>query len=285
MTAVGLVGAGRWGRNIQRDLVALGAEVLVADPDPAVGTAWSTVTDLPPVDGVVVATPASTHAEVVASALDRDVPVFCEKPFTTDVASARELAARGGDRLHLMHVWRYHPGVEALGALARSGELGPVLGLRSTRVNGRSPRRDVDSTWTLVPHDLTIAIEVLGAIPPPRAALVEEVGGRAESLWGLCGGDPWLVVEASTRFADKRREVRLHAEGAVAVLADDAATAITIERDGEVEERPFRPEPPLRRELAAFLDHLRGGPPPKSDAAEGVAVVEAVVALRVLAGR
>jgi predicted dehydrogenase len=285
VTTVGLVGAGRWGRNIRRDLEDLGAEVLVADPDPAVGATAPELSALPPVDGVVVATPASTHAAVVAEALERQVPVFCEKPFTTDVASARELAARGGDRLHLMHVWRYHPGVEALGDLARSGDLGRPLGLRSTRVNGPSPRRDVDSTWTLVPHDLTIAIEVLGAIPPPRAALVEEVGGRAESLWGLCGDDPWLVVEASTRFADKRREVRLHAEDGVAVLPHDGATALRIERGEGVAEQAFRPEPPLRRELAAFLDHLRGGPPPKSDAAEGVAVVEALVALRELAGR
>jgi predicted dehydrogenase len=265
VTTVGLVGAGRWGRNIRRDLEDLGAEVLVADPDPAVGATAPELSALPPVDGVVVATPASTHAAVVAEALERQVPVFCEKPFTTDVASARELAARGGDRLHLMHVWRYHPGVEALGDLARSGDLGRPLGLRSTRVNGPSPR--------------------LGAIPPPRAALVEEVGGRAESLWGLCGDDPWLVVEASTRFADKRREVRLHAEDGVAVLPHDSATALRIERGEGVAEQPFRPEPPLRRELAAFLDHLRGGPPPKSDAAEGVAVVEALVALRELAGR
>jgi predicted dehydrogenase len=35
MTRVALVGCGRWGRNILRDLLALGVEVSVADPDPA----------------------------------------------------------------------------------------------------------------------------------------------------------------------------------------------------------------------------------------------------------
>ena len=97
--------------------------------------------------------------------------------------------------------------------------------------------------------------------------------------------DPWLVIEASTRFADKRREVRVHGELGVAVLPRDDVAALRLERGDEVTAVPFRPEPPLRRELAAFLEHLRGGPPPKSGAAEGVAVVEALVALRELAGR
>ena len=71
------------------------------------------------------------------------------------------------------------------------------------------------------------------------------------------------------------------------MLRGDDATAIQIERPeraGAVEQVAFSPEPPLRRELAAFLDHLAGGPPPKSDAAEGLAVVEAVQALRDRAG-
>jgi predicted dehydrogenase len=92
------------------------------------------------------------------------------------------------------------------------------------------------------------------------------------------------VVEASTRHADKRREVRVHGTDAVAVLPADDAPALRIERGGEVVAHPVVVEPPLRRELAAFLDHLDGGPPPKSDAAEGLAVVEGVQALRDLAG-
>ena len=68
------------------------------------------------------------------------------------------------------------------------------------------------------------------------------------------------------------------------MLPADGATAVRIERPSGVEELPFSPAEPLRRELAAFLDHLAGGPPPKSDAAEGLVVVEAVQALRDRAG-
>jgi hypothetical protein len=41
---------------------------------------------------------------------------------------------------------------------------------------------------------------------------------------------------------------------------------------------------PLLRELQAFVDHLRGGPPPRSSAAEGLMIVERIAAIRRLAG-
>lgn len=179
---VGLIGCGLWGRNILRDLRAEGADPLVADPTPAardlafhLGASCTVpfLDDLPEVDGLIVATPASTHAAVVEQALERGVPVFVEKPLTTDAASADRLAARGADRLFAMHVFRYHHGVEALAGIAQTGELGPVVTLRSTRTHWGTPRTDVDSIWTLVPHDLTIALAILGQLPPRAARLLK----------------------------------------------------------------------------------------------------------------
>lgn len=295
---IALLGSGIWGTLILRDLLDLGAEVAVVEPDAgrrdeaaARGAATTAHVDgVGVVHGVVVATPATSHEADVAAALELGVPIFCEKPFTTSAAGARRLAAAGGDRIHVMHVWRYHPGVELLGELARSGAIGRPLGVRTTRTNWTSPRTDTDPIWTLVPHDLTLAIEVLGLIPAPRAAVAEVHDGRPVSMWAHCGGDdePFLVIEASTRFTDKRREVRVHGDGGVAVLSGLGVDAVEIATGSDaepiVERRPFSAEEPLRRELAAFLDHLAGGPAPKSPCAEGVAVVEAVEELRRLAG-
>ena len=159
-----------------RDLVALGADVVVADVDPgarvAASSAGATAVDeaeaLPRVDAAIVATPAMTHAAVADALLPREIPILIEKPFTTSVADAERLVTVAGDRLFVGHTWRYHPGVELLGQIAQSGELGPIAGLRSIRTNWTSSRGDVDSVWNLVPHDLTLAIEILGAIPEPR---------------------------------------------------------------------------------------------------------------------
>jgi hypothetical protein len=50
-----------------------------------------------------------------------------------------------------------------------------------------------------------------------------------------------------------------------------------------VERRPISIELPLQRELRAVLDHLRGGPPPRSSAAEGARIVARIAQLHALA--
>jgi predicted dehydrogenase len=297
---IGLVGCGLWGTLVLRDLASLGVSVVVADTDEAARASAAALGamaivgqagELPDVDALVVATPAMTHAAVVDALLPRGVPMLVEKPFTTHVADAEQLAARGGDRLFVGHVWRYHPGIEQLGEIARSGEIGPIAGLRSTRTNWTSPRTDVDSVWNLAPHDLTLAIEILGGIPAPRAALAEVQDGRAVGLIALLGDAPWLAFDVSNRYHDKRREVRLHGRDGVAVMRDPDAGRIEIARGDAgsrrapaIDVREVPRESALRRQLSAFLGVLDGGPPPKSTAAEGVDVVRALVRLRELAG-
>ncbi len=291
---IGLVGCGRWGSLILRDLRALGCEVVVVARNDASRAAASEggataivagTADLPEVDGIVVATPVATHSAVVEEALVRGLPVFVEKPLTNDPEAADRLAAAGDGRLFVMDKWRYHPGVEELGAIARSGELGRVVGLRTTRI-GREQPRDVDGVWVLAPHDLSIAIEVLGELPTPRSAAADSVGGRAFGLFGLLGESPWHVLEVSARADERRREVVLACEEGLAVLPESYADAVRIVRaDGsDFELRPVSPELPLLRELRAFLNHLDDGPPPRSSAAEGAAIVRTISELRLLAG-
>jgi len=46
-----------------------------------------------PLDAVVIATPSRFHGAMVKQALDKNLHVFCEKPFCLDIAEGRELAA------------------------------------------------------------------------------------------------------------------------------------------------------------------------------------------------
>ena len=45
-----------------------------------------------PLDAVFIATPSRFHGAMVKQALDKNLHVFCEKPFCLDIAEGRELA-------------------------------------------------------------------------------------------------------------------------------------------------------------------------------------------------
>ena len=293
---VGLVGCGNWGRHILRDLIALGCDVpVVARSRESIaraeeGGAAAIVADiasLSALDGAVVATPATTHAAVVEELLGREVPVFCEKPLTDDPIAAERLAALAPHRLFVMDKWRYHPAVLELAAIARERRLGIVSGIRTLRVGG-NPHEDADPVWVLAPHDLAIELEIFGALGQPEAAVAEWRDGAAMLLSGILRGDGWWhTVEVSSRSAIRKRSVELVCDEGVAVLADGWDEHVTIYRhgaDGIREERIETPgELPLLAELRAFVEHLGGGPAPRSSAAEGAAVVSTIAKLRALA--
>lgn len=298
---IGLVGCGRWGRHILRDLLQLGCAPIVADSS-ADGRAFArgngaaavvdSVAELPSVDGIVIASPTSTHAAVIQALADRAVPIFCEKPLTADLRTAEALVPVLRAPLFLMDKWRYHPGIECLRDLARGETLGRVLGLRTTRFGWENEHADVDAAWILAPHDLSIALEVLGALPSPRAAVAERDGEQVTGLTGILGADPWMLLDVSTRNGQRLRRVELHCREGTAVLADAYAKHVTIIRHAasrpgttnEPERMAIADEMPLLRELRSFVDFLGGGVPPRSSLADGLRIVRILTQLRTLAG-
>jgi predicted dehydrogenase len=299
---LGLVGCGKWGRLILRDLKTLGCRVSVAVRSAAsVANAYAggadavaaSIEELPDdIEGAVVATQTSLHAEAIERLLPRGIPVFVEKVLAPDLMAAQRLLAMAPERIFLMDKWRYHPGVEALAAIASSGELGEVRSLITTRYGWGMTHTDVDPVWILTPHDLAIALEILGHIPDPVAACGYSEQGQAVELTGLLGTGPVVTLSVSARHTDHRRMVMLRCSQGSATLEDSYASDIVIRRGADGAARPDDPAEnrttpdgmPLLRELQAFLEHLGGGPPPRSSAGEGVRQVEVITRLRQLAG-
>lgn len=285
--SVAVIGCGRWGRFIVRDLVALGADVTVVARSSAAreaATAAGAARTVPAIRnavgarGIVIATPTITHGEVIRECLGTGLPIYVEKPLAADPAVAAELASAAGERLFVMDKWRYHPAIQALGELARSGELGEVLGLKVVRIQWGSNHGDVDGSWILMPHDLSIVREILGHLPPIRSVVGAHRDGRSMEVNVFLGAGPWAFIESATRFpGGDRREVQLFCARGTAVMANSYEPHISIYRNTnpvlrtppEPERRKIPTEFPLLRELRAFLEYLDGGPPPKSSAQEG----------------
>jgi predicted dehydrogenase len=85
----------------------------------------------PAVDAVMIATPTAAHRDVVLAAVESGKPVFCEKPLAPTFDVVQELC-RAVDASGLIarvgfHS-RFHPILNKLDAIVRSGELGRPMG-------------------------------------------------------------------------------------------------------------------------------------------------------------
>jgi len=85
-------------------------------------------------DALVIATPSSTHAYMVRAALERDLHVFCEKPFTLSIHDANRLTALGDERglitqvgYHNRFVGSFHE-VKRLLTIGAIGDITHALG-------------------------------------------------------------------------------------------------------------------------------------------------------------
>ena len=80
-------------------------------------------------DGVIVASPHTKHAEHASAALSRGLHVLCEKPMTIHADEARYLVkAADSNNLHLMvpYGWHYKPFIQEAKTLIDEGRLGPI---------------------------------------------------------------------------------------------------------------------------------------------------------------
>jgi predicted dehydrogenase len=295
---IAVLGCGRRGRTIVRDLVSLGCHVLAVDPLPdaraaavALGAANAVPTrnELEAVDGAIVATPTERHAFDVESLLFREIPIFVEMPFTGDVVSAARLSTFA--RVFVMHQWRYHAGIEGLRAIADSGELGEIVGMRSTRIDVTGASEGGDIISTLAAHDFAVACAVLGEVPALPHVVTERVADRLTALTAMYGDRPWLTIDVGTFDVAPRFELRVSFTSGIALLRDPQADHIEVMRHSPkaahglraVDHRPISTESSLLRELRVFRDHLNGKPAPPTTAREGADVVSALAGLRMLA--
>ena len=282
---IGLVGCGRWGVNILRDLTNLGARVHVVRHDtandrPIEGAAslHRDPGDLPIVDGYVVATPTSTHAEVALSLLPYGRPIFIEKPMTNSVDAARRLHREGKGRVFVMDKWRYHPGIARLRDAIAGDMIGTPIEMATVRWNSGDSQSDVGPLWTLAPHDLSIVLHCFGRLPPLRSVHnVDPVDLCRSFVVSLADEEgPTVRLDVSSKNERRRRVVVRGTTGQLD-LCDEQNDHVVWTGNGPMSSPhrlPFAAEPPLQAELRAFLAFVAGGRAPYSSSEDGLLIVE-----------
>jgi predicted dehydrogenase len=171
---VAVIGTGRWGSNLIRNLMyaegwdlrwvcdveediarrALGSRTAVA-----VTTSLNEVLADPDVAAVVIATPADTHAQLTTKALAADRHVLVEKPLASSLAEGEAMVALARERDRILmcdHTYCYTPAVRHIRSLVRARAIGEVQYVDSVRINLGLVQPDVDVFWDLASHDLSI---------------------------------------------------------------------------------------------------------------------------------
>lgn len=293
---VGLVGCGKWGANILRDLVSLGCEVQVVDFAPGArahalqhGAAgvYDALESLPPCQGFVVAVPIPDLAPVCARLIPRGRPIFAEKTLCTSMEAVADLEALGGrDLIYAMHKWHYHPGIEALRRLAAEGSLGMLRGIHTTRHAWVPDFHGGDVFWTLAIHDLTIVEHILGEVPTQVRAvdIVQDEFGLPVGLTAMLGSDPAVVLSVHGRHWNRQTSISLHGTHGTAGLLDACADHIVLRDKYGERQLPIDTTFPLLLELNEFITHLKGGPPPRCGLSQAGELTRRLLELRSAAG-
>jgi predicted dehydrogenase len=315
---VGVIGAGAWGKNHVRTLSTMPDVELVSVCDASAGirdrTAKQypgvTVTDDPAtllasVDGVVIASPAPTHAAMALQAIAAGVPALVEKPFALTVADAErmaEAADKAGVPLLVGHLLVHHPIVNQLHGMLRDGSLGDPYYVYSQRVNLGQVRPDENALWSLGPHDVSVALHLLGEAPLSVSAHghawlqpgIEDVVflvmhfpsgvvAHAQLSWLDPNKERKLTVVGSRQMAvfddmAPREKLRVYDKGIDRKEAFVSAAESLQLREGDIHIPRVSGAEPLGIQLAHFVRVARGAPAERTDAAEGVRVVRVLEA-------
>ena len=322
---IGVSGVGRIGQMHATNLVATDGVTDVVLHDPAPGRAAAVAAGhaagsaaargvtvravesldglLAGVDGLLVATPTPSHAEVVHAALAARVPVLCEKPLAGDLAEVRELtahAARAGVPLLVGFQRRFDPAIAELKRRIVAGELGDVYAVRATAFDHEPPPleyiptsggifrdmfvHDLDCVPWLVGRRVTSVYATGSVLVDPAFAAAGDVDTAAVTLV-FEGGVVAQLLGGRKDGTGYDNRIDVFAEkGAVAAGYDARTPFVSLEPGGHDPAGAActgfqeRYEAAYRREVAVFLDVVAGrteNPSPAADAPVSLVLAEA----------
>ncbi len=322
---IGQIGIGYWGKNLLRNFraqpdvtvaavcdrrqsVLQAAETLA--PEAVRTSKYDDLLSDSSIGAVVVATETPTHAELAERALRAGKHVFVEKPIAQTVNDAQRLVDVAEDQgvvLMVGHLLIYHPAFRYVDNLIRSGELGDVYYLYSTRVNLGIIRRNENALESLAPHDLSVALRFMDSRPAAvtaqgQAYLQPDVEDVA---FGTVYFENNRLAHIHTSWLDphKMRKVTVVGSRRMAVIDDMESVEKVRLYDKGVEMKPGEPsyatyteamsirvgdiripkipvEEPLRAECRHFVECVLENKRPETDGRNGLEVVQVLSAMQ-----
>jgi predicted dehydrogenase len=231
------------------------------------------------VDAVAIATPVGSHYSLTRMALEAKKHVLVEKPLCASLDEAIEIveiAERNNVTLMVDHTFLFHPAVQKIAQLTRSGELGTVSYYDGLRVNLGLFQPDVNVLWDLAPHDLSIIDHLFDEEPfhvqangychlnprlPDIAYVTLHFPSRMVAHLNLSWMSPIKVrriaVGGSNKMVvwddlDRDEPIRIYDSGISVLAEEDRPVIIPGYRVGDV----HAPRLPQSEALAGVVEHF-----------------------------
>jgi predicted dehydrogenase len=313
MLKFAIVGLGRWGQRLvdsvqgTSDKIRFAAAVTRTPAKVAsyaarqgliVGDDYGAALRDPRIDAVVLATPHSQHAAQIEAAATAGKPVFVEKPFTLDQASAMTAVAacqRAKVPLGFGHNRRFLPAMREMRRRIASDALGTLLHIEGNFSSSGALRYQPE-LWrasaaespaggmtALGIHQIDAMIDLCGevknvhALSQRRAAAID-IDDTTAMMFTFANG---MLGSMTCVFATPPiwRLLVMGTRGWVEMQGEDRLLCATL--DGPMTELIYPATNMERVELEAFADTIATGVPyPVSaeQAIHGVAVLEATIA-------
>jgi len=318
MTRVALIGLGAMGRNHLRVLSDLeGVELAaVCDQDPQQLEAarrrypaptflsWDEMLEKVRLDATVISVPTSLHCKVGLAVLEHGLHAFVEKPIAGSLDEGRQLLAaarRAGKLLAVGHIERFNPAVRELAQRLEAGEIGRIYQIQARRLGPFPARiRDVGVVIDLATHDLDV-MHHLAASEVQRLYAETEQRIHTEHediLNALLKFDSGVlgVLQVNWLTPTKIRELSvlgdrgmfvcnyltqdlMHYKNAEFPAEPDSEFQVRAVTEGESVTFPITQGEPLRLELQAFVEAVRGERPLEVDGEAGLRALHLALAL------
>lgn len=296
---LGLVGAGRWGRNYIRTISEIPgirlAAVASGNPETkALVPAGCRVTadwkDLlgDGVDGVIVASPPSSHFKILRAAVEAGCAVMVEKPLVqsrSDLEKLKTLLASVQTTIIVDHTHLFHPAFERLRELAKAH--GPIRSIHASAGNIGPYRSNTPVLWDWGPHDIAMCLALAPGPCSGKASVLDrrQAGGETGETIALdmtlAGGIP-----ARLRFSnlvERHRYFAADFNDCTLLYRDEHPSLVRLESgappDASGKIIPCSSERPLARAVKAFAEAIRTTDRSRASVDLGIAVVDALLRL------
>ena len=249
---IGIVGHGHWGTIIEKTLRTF--------PEVDVCIVPKGECDLG-LDGVIIATPSATHAEIALPYIQKGIPTFIEKPLATSLADAHAIQSAAQKYNTFVQVGHIHTHNPALLAMRDTLPQLGIITLASFEHLYALPRTDSSVFWDCLPHTLSIALTLFEDEPKDMRAwsLSKTAEGLTEAgVVRFTCGKTTVFSYMNWLSPEKRTSLTLFGVKGTLVLNDVMSERkISLYKSDVVSYPTYDTTPPLTREIEYFLNAIR----------------------------